>query len=197
MWYDLRQSLAPETVPAGFCLVPWDPSLLEIHAKVKHLSFEQEVDANVFNCFATKSGCRRLIQEIVNRDNFLPEATWLALPVDSTVETDARLSPKDFIRSLQNQGVRFSQACGTIQGLAINELTGSVQNLGVAPEHRGHGLGEWLLQRALWGFRQRGLDRVVLEVTCDNFAAIRLYERLGWQLDEITYKCVEILDRYG
>lgn len=197
LWYDLRAPIEPMSSPTGFCTVPWDTSLLEVHAKVKHASFEQEVDANVFNCFATRSGCRRLIQEIVTRDNFVPEATWLLVPIEPDVFVDSSLQPKELIRSLQHQGVRFVEACGTIQGLAVNELLGSVQNLGVTPGFRGRGLGQWLLHRAVLGFQQRGMDRVILEVSCDNFGASRLYERLGWRFEEITYKCVEILDRYG
>lgn len=195
--YDLRVPLQPIPSPEGFCVVPWEPGLLEIHAKVKHASFEQEVDANVFNCFATRAGCRRLVQEIVTRDSFVPEATWLLVPIENGVVPDPSLAARDFIRNLQHQGVRLAHACGTIQGLAINELLGSVQNLGVIPAYRGRGLGQWLLDCALRGFRQRGMDRVILEVTCDNFGATRLYERLGWQLEEITYKCVELVDRYG
>ncbi|MBL8892585.1 MAG: GNAT family N-acetyltransferase [Planctomycetaceae bacterium] len=194
--FDLRNPLEPVAVPCGFCLVPWDSALLEIHAKAKHASFEHEVDANVFNCFATRSGCRRLMQEIVTRENFVPEATWLLVPIRSDVIVPSAVPPREFIRSLQQQGVRLVQACGTIQGLAVNHLLGSVQNLGVAPGFRGQGLGQCLLQRALLGFRQRGMDRVILEVTCDNFGASRLYERLGWKFEETTYKCVEILDRY-
>ena len=195
--YDLRTPLPCLAEPPGFALVPWDNALLELHAKVKHASFEQEVDANVFNCFATRSGCRRLVQEIVTRDNFVPEATWLLVPVESHIVLDPNLQPRETIRSLQQQGVRLASACGTIQGLALNELMGSVQNLGVTPEFRGRGLGQWLLHRALLGFQQRGMDRAILEVSCDNFGASRLYARLGWRFDAITYKCVEILDRYG
>lgn len=197
LFYDLRSPIVPLSPPIGFCVVPWDSGLLEIHAKVKHASFEHEVDANIFNCFATRSGCRRLVQEIVTRDGFVPEATWLLVPIEPGVQLDPQLEPKEFIRNLQHQGVRLGQACGTIQGLAINELLGSVQNLGVIPAFRGRGLGQWLLHCALVGFQKRGLDRVVLEVTCDNYGATRLYQRLGWQLDEITYKCVELIDRYG
>lgn len=195
--YDLKQPLERTDAPSGFCLVPWDAALLEVHAKVKHASFEHEVDANVFQCFATRSGCRRLVQEIVTRDNFVPEATWLLVPIQPDVIVSSDVPPRDFIRSLQQQGVRLTNACGTIQGLALNERLGSVQNLGVAPDFRGRGLGQCLLQRALLGFQQRGMDRVILEVTCDNYGASRLYDRLGWKYEETTYKCVEILDRYG
>ena len=70
---------------------------------------------------------------------------------------------------------------GTIQGLQ-SEGWGAIQNLGIAPQHRGRGLGSLLVLRAAGGFRSVGLTRMHLEVTTDNTAAIRLYERLGFEV---------------
>jgi ribosomal protein S18 acetylase RimI-like enzyme len=196
MSYDLGQPLWAGGLLPGYQLVPWDPALLETHAKVKHRSFEQEVDANVFPCFATPSGCRRLVTEIVNRDNFLPQATLLMVPVGADFPVSSPEEPaREFIRRLQRLGVRLSAACGTIQGLALNGRFGSIQNLGVTPEHRGVGVGAALLRQALIGFRGLGLEHAILEVTADNFAAVRLYQRLGWEIEATQYKSVEILDR--
>jgi ribosomal protein S18 acetylase RimI-like enzyme len=63
--------------------------------------------------------------------------------------------------------------------------------LGVAPEHRGQGLGEILLRRALAGFQQEGLERVFLEVTAENLVAIHLYEQLGFSRVRTSYKAVD------
>lgn len=195
MYYDLEQPLwAPPTLD-GFCLVPWHASLLEIHSQVKHRSFAQEVDANVFSCFATRAGCRRLMQEIIQRENFLPESTWLALEIPTAFTLPVGLSAADTLKFLRQQGLRLTKACGTVQGLALNQLVGSIQNLGVVASHRGHGLGSALLHQALMGFKQRGLNRAILEVTNDNAAAVRLYQRLGWQLDSVHYKAIEVIDR--
>jgi ribosomal protein S18 acetylase RimI-like enzyme len=196
MGYDLRRPLWAGGGLAGFQLVPWDPALLETHARVKHRSFEQEVDANVFPCFATQSGCRRLVAEIVNRDNFLPQATWLMVPVEPDFPVCPPTEPaREFIRQLQREGLRVSAACGTVQGLALPGGIGSIQNLGVIPEQRGRGVGAELLRQALIGFRTLGMGQAVLEVTADNFAAVRLYQRLGWEIEGTQYKSVEILDR--
>lgn len=195
MYYDLELPLWSPPTLVGFCMVPWHTSLLEIHAQVKHRSFAQEVDANVFGCFATRSGCRRLMQEIAQRESFLPEATWLVLEIPAALTLPADLSAVDTLKFLRQQGLRLTKACGTVQGLALNEVVGSIQNLGVVASHRGHGLGSALLHQALLGFKQRGLNRAVLEVTNDNVAAVRLYQRLGWRLESVQYKAVEILDR--
>ncbi len=195
MYYDLAEPLWSRRQLADFCLLPWHASLLEIHAQVKHRSFAQEVDANVFGCFATRAGCRRLMQEIAQRESFVPEATWLALELPPTISLPEGLEAGEAIKYLKQQGLRLTKACGTVQGLALNQQVGSIQNLGVVASHRGRGLGATLLHEALSGFRQRGLSRAILEVTNDNFAAVRLYQRLGWKLDSVHYKAVEIIDR--
>jgi ribosomal protein S18 acetylase RimI-like enzyme len=135
------------------------------------------------------------MQEIAQRENFLPEATWLALELPPTMTLPVGMAAAEALKFLRQQGLRLTKACGTVQGLVLNQQVGSIQNLGVVASHRGHGLGSALLHQALLGFRERGLSRAILEVTNDNLAAVRLYQRLGWQLDSVHYKAVEIIDR--
>src|SRR5205085_8768114 len=66
-------------LPPGYRLVPWDDSLLELHAEVKFASFHTEIDSNVFPCLGDLLGCHRLMQEIRQKEGFLPAATWLAV----------------------------------------------------------------------------------------------------------------------
>jgi hypothetical protein len=147
--------------------------LLKAHAEAKYLSFREEIDANVFPCLGDRSGCLRLMTEIAEKDSFLPGATWL-------VTCNGSGGPVEY--------------CGTVQGICENLDTGSIQNLGVTPPHRGRGLGTLLLLRALEGFRAAGLDRVLLEVTAHNESAVRLYKRLGFAKVRIVYKAVEVVD---
>jgi len=158
-------------VPVPYCLLPWDPALLEVHAQVKYVSFRDEIDANVFPCFGELSGCQRLMNDIVRREGFLPEATWLAACKTSEGQWDY---------------------CGTIQGVRDRSGMGAIQNLGIVPPHRGHSLGTCLLLRSLEGFCRVGLRRVFLEVTADNEGAIRLYRRLGFAPVKTVYKAVEV-----
>lgn len=157
--------------PPGYLLLAWDHQLLEPHADAKYRSFRWEIDAHVFPCLGEREGCQRLMREISGKEGFVPEATWLL----------AYRGPDD----------RDYDYCGTIQGLA-DDRGGSVQNLGVTPEHRGRGLGRLLLCRALVGFRAVGMKRVSLEVTGQNLSAVGLYQQLGFRRIRTVYKAAEV-----
>jgi len=159
--------------PAGYRLLAWDAALLETHARVKYMSFRDEIDANVFPCLGELDGCMRLMREIAAKPGFLPGATWLAV----------------FDGSPHNR----SEFCGTIQGVCARDGIGSVQNLGVVPEHRDRGLGTCLLEQSLAGFARAGLGRVSLEVTAENEGAIRLYHRRGFSTVKTIYKAAEVV----
>jgi GNAT superfamily N-acetyltransferase len=55
-----------------------------------------------------------------------------------------------------------------------------LEDLYVAPEARGLGLGRALVQRTLDRAHERGCHRVELDTNEDNHDAIRLYRRLGF-----------------
>ncbi len=159
-------------LPAEYELLPWSATLLQRHAEVKYASFRDELDAQVFPCLGELDGCRQLMREITGRRDFVAEATWLAVRRD-----DSAAQPL---------------ACGTIQGLLSAPSEGAIQNLGVHPSHRDHGLGGLLLKSALEGFRRVGCRYVHLEVTVQNTAAIRLYERFGFRNVETLYKMADV-----
>ncbi len=159
-------------IPDGFRLLPWAPRLLNRHAEVKCESFRDEIDAHVFPCLGDLDGCRHLMREITGRNNFVPQATWLAC-------RDAQFSTS-------------LQPCGTVQGLFSTPREGAIQNLGVHPDFRGLGLGRALLIHALAGFRRAGCHFVHLEVTVQNASAIRLYERFGFRKVETLFKIAEV-----
>jgi ribosomal protein S18 acetylase RimI-like enzyme len=166
MWID------PAPLPPGYRLVPWREELLNDHAEAKFHSFREEIDADVFNCLSEYGGCFRLMEEISQRDGFLPEATWLAIYEDAAG--------------------RAREVCGTIQGIRSTHRFGSIQNVGITPFHRGRGVGTALVRAALAGFKQAGLPFAYLEVTAQNDRAVQLYKRLGFRRTKTLYKAVEL-----
>ena len=166
MELDLARPLPPvPMLPDGYFWLPWDDSLVAAHARAKHASFTAEIDSQVFPSLATEDGCVQLMRAIRLKPGFLPGATWLIA------------CGPDY--------------CGTVQGVRERTGKGAVQNLGVAPAHRGHGLGTALLLQALHGFRRVCLPTAVLEVTVENEAAVRIYRRLGFRCRKTVYKAVE------
>ena len=84
-------------LPSGYAIRPWSDGLLDAHAEAKYLSFCFELDANVFPCLGEREGCRRLMREISQRQNFVPGATWLL--------------------TYQGPADSYAENCGTVQGL--------------------------------------------------------------------------------
>lgn len=166
------RDFTPPLLDPLYTLHAWDEGLLEAHAEAKYHSFRDEIDANVFACLGELSGCHRLMQEIRQKEGFLPGATWLI--------------------SCRDRESRLLDYCGTIQGIRDHTGMGAIQNLGITPEHRNQGLGRVLLLAALGGFQRAGLRRAFLEVTAQNDGAIRLYQRVGFAKVRTVYKAVEV-----
>jgi ribosomal protein S18 acetylase RimI-like enzyme len=167
MEIDLDEAPPVPALPPGFGWVPWEDSLVGLHAEVKFQSFQDEIDAVVFPSLANRHGCCHLMNEIRRRPGFIAQATWLVA------------CPAGY--------------CGTVQGVRERAGLGAIQNLGVAPAYRGRGIGTALLLQALEGFRRAGLGRAFLEVTAQNEAAVRLYRRLGFRCRKTIYKSVDTL----
>jgi GNAT superfamily N-acetyltransferase len=162
----------PQAIRPHYRFYPWQPRHLFAHAEAKLSSFRNELDANVFPCLADWDGCIRLMTEISNRQNFVPEATWLA----------GYWHPETGRR----------EYCATVQGIRDQFNVGAIQNIGVAEPHRGKGLGSLIILHCLHGFQKVGVQFVNLEVTAQNTGAIRLYERLGFQILKTVFKIVEL-----
>ena len=63
---------------------------------------------------------------------------------------------------------------------------GFIDNVFVAPDRRGEGVGSRLLGAAEDTLADRGADLVALSVLADNDAARRLYERRGYRPHRVT-----------
>ena len=172
MELDLTIASVPLAVlPEGYHWGEWDEEDVERHALVKHRSFRDEVDAEVFSSLGEYYGCLRLMTDIAHQESFLGPATWL-------------------VSCAAVGGI--PQDCGTIQGVSLSEQLGSIQNIGVVPEHRGLGLGRALILKSLEGFLLARMKRVVLEVTASNLAAVELYRSLGFRVTRTMFRVAPV-----
>lgn len=173
MEVDLRRAWCRPELPVGYRYAAWSPDRLLEHAETKFHAFQDEIDASIFGCLGDEDGCLRLMEEIVRKPGFLPEATWL-------IECD-------------DHPTGIAEPVGTIQGVRVTPRYGSVQNVGVTPWGRGRGLGRALVIAALEGFREAGLKRATLEVTATNTPAMRVYESLGFRRTKTSYRAVQLV----
>jgi ribosomal protein S18 acetylase RimI-like enzyme len=58
-----------------------------------------------------------------------------------------------------------------------------VLGMGVHKNYRGQGLGRKLMKKTLAKAREKGFERIELEVYTTNTAAIRLYENFGFEVE--------------
>lgn len=70
-----------------------------------------------------------------------------------------------------------------------------VLGMGVVAEHRGRGLGGRLLAATVERAFEIGLTRIELEVFASNRAAIRLYERSGFEREGVRRRAYRLDDR--
>ncbi|MDR0390504.1 MAG: GNAT family N-acetyltransferase, partial [Planctomycetaceae bacterium] len=147
-------SLPQVDLPVGFWYVPWSLQLLEVHADIQHRGFCNDIDSKLFPTFRQYDSCVRLMQAVTSASTFMPEATLLVACGES---------------------IDFVEHVAAVQCVRYSVETGAVQNIAVLPEYRNRGIGRGLLLGALWGLKRMGVRNVTLEVTADNFNAIKLY----------------------
>lgn len=68
--------------------------------------------------------------------------------------------------------------------LDINTDEGMISNIGVAPRHRGKGIGMQVMLFGLKALKGKGCENARLRVHVDNAPAIHLYETLGFSVAE-------------
>jgi len=74
---------------------------------------------------------------------------------------------------------------------------GEIVQVYVDSKYRGQNIGERLLRLALeYGFRLDGIEQIQLSVIATNTAAIKLYEKLGFQTFGLQPKYFKVGDAY-
>ncbi len=168
MIFDIRRTpIPPIEMPVDFRFVAWNASLLRVHAEVKHRGFRNDSDAEVFPTFKQFDRCLRLMESIAASPSFVPEATLLI--------------------SFGTPPI-VSEYVANIQGMRLSGASGAIQNVAVVPGFRRLGLGRALVLGCLQGFQRCGIEEISLDVTADNFPAIRLYQHIGFQTVRVHFK---------
>jgi len=84
--------------------------------------------------------------------------------------------------------ILVSKVKGEIVGFVIGKTyidkktaTGQILTIDVSPKHRRKGIGERLLHEIEKTFKDKGVISCCLEVRENNFVALSLYQKLGYQ----------------
>ena len=144
----------------SICVKPFNSLSLEEMATLLHNSHAGLVDSEINELYATRQGCKTLLDDIVNQrgcGNFLSEASSIAA-----------------INGVDRAG-----------GFAIVSLIGNghghLAQLAVAPEFQQQGVGRLLLDCTLAKCAELGLGMLSLMVSSRNKRAMNLYHRAGFE----------------
>lgn len=103
------------------------------------------------------------------------------VPIHLNVSQFLNMVRKD---SIDLTASRVLLADGNPEGVALIARRGWVSRLaamGISTNMRGKGAGSWLMERLIRQARERGDHAMVLEVIEQNDAAVRLYQKFGFQ----------------
>ncbi|KAJ0968954.1 hypothetical protein J5N97_021831 [Dioscorea zingiberensis] len=121
--------------------------------------------------------------------------------IEEIVRMEKKLFPKheslarNFHEELQkkNSGLLYmkfgeeeEEVVGYVMFSWISSLCASITKLAVKENYRRRGFGEALLSAAIQKCRTRRIQRVCLHVDPTRTPAVRLYQKLGFQVDELV-----------
>jgi ribosomal protein S18 acetylase RimI-like enzyme len=106
-----------------------------------------------------------------------------------TLAEEQARSPESWRERLEKPTVAtiMAQQDGEYVGMVVSgpwtdrEDTAGLFSMWVAPEARGSGIGDELVEAVIEWVRAQGYRRLVLDVADENGAAIKLYERHGFE----------------
>lgn len=106
-----------------------------------------------------------------------------APPIERTREWLRKGMERGEIRLIALDGTKIVGWCD----IGVSEREGFTHSgrlgMGVLKEYRGQGIGSRLLEETLSEARDRGLERIELDVYASNIPAIRLYEKFAFQVE--------------
>jgi len=145
--------------PTGAAFAPWTESWRDEAAGLIADTYRGHIDSQINDQYQSQTGAHRFLTNIVQ---FLGCGAFFA-PASFVAWDRARRA-----------------MCGvSLTSLVANEV-GHVTQICVGPSYQGQGLGYELLRRSLTALAAQGCKSVSLTVTSANDAAVRLYQRMGF-----------------
>ena len=130
------------------------------------------------------------------------ETVWSTIPEDERARLDPaafeahfRDQVESYVKGLRGERFVAEDEAGRFLGYVIlgevrtfysPQPVGFVFDIWVKPEHRGKGVGTFLLDRAFAWCRLRGLQKLKLEVAAGNAEGRSLYERAGFAVERFA-----------
>ena len=145
---------------ADIRLIPWERWFNDEASDLLYQAYQHHVDAIINDQYASLTGAKRLIENIVNLQGcgeFLPRVSHLAVHRPS------------------------QQLAGILTVTGIRPHTAHIPQVAVGAPFQGLGVGTALMELAFDELPRQGYEEVTLTVTDANAGAVRLYERLGFQ----------------
>ncbi len=162
MRLDFRSaSLGEARVRRPIYIEKWSEQYQDAGSQVIAESYAGHIDSRINDQYRTTAGARKFLYNIVQYPgcgSFYRPASYAA----------------------------FESATGRMCGISLTSLVdtecGHITQICVSPRARGTGAGYALLRQSLLTLREMGARTVSLTVTASNHEAIRLYERVGFQV---------------
>ena len=151
----------PRSATDGLRFGPWDDSDLEPAAQLIASSYAGHIDSTINDQYRTVAGARRFL-------------------VNTTQHTGCGI----FLRRasvVARRGI-FRSVAGVCLASRVDQASGHITQVCVAPSHRGQGAGREMLRRSLEVLVRQGCQVASLTVTASNKGAISLYERFGFRI---------------
>ena len=119
-----------------------------------------------------------------------------ARPIESTREFVLNNIKNIYPQFVAVKDERVVGWCDIIPMRGIDFAHSGVLGMGVHNDYRKQGIGTLLLETTIDAAKSFGLERVELEVYTSNTVAIRMYEKLGFEVEGIKHKARKLGNQY-
>jgi ribosomal protein S18 acetylase RimI-like enzyme len=153
--------IAGTPLPPGMRLEPWDDRYFEACARLIAQAYANHIDSEINDQYRSESGAMKFLKNIVilpGCGQFLPEASFV-------------------IREEEN-----SELTAAVLTSTVSMGVGHTTQICVVPAFQGQRLGQRLMDASIRALKALRYHALTLTVTSQNTGAVRLYEKLGFQV---------------